>query len=140
MRRWCALRHSGEWRSQGTDCRRPKKRTLRRPTLQAREILRAKAALRMTAQGKRRNHRDILHSAQDDGEDPVTRGIYARGLMAAGVVGEGAAYKHGIQELAAGLNFGEGGIVLQGVGIHGGFAVELLARGEDAVGPICELR
>ena len=44
--------------------------------------------------------------------------------MAAGVVGEGAAYEHGIQELAAGLDFGEGGIVLQGVGIHGGFGIE----------------
>lgn len=60
-------------------------------------------------------------------------------LVAGGVIAEGASYYHGIQELAAGADFGQHGIVLQRVGINGGCAVEILALAEDGVPPTLQI-
>jgi hypothetical protein len=59
--------------------------------------------------------------------------------MATGVVGKGAADKHGIQKLAATPDFGQCRIVPQGVWIHGFCAIEDLARGEYFVRPTRQL-
>lgn len=56
-------------------------------------------------------------------------------LVATGVVGKSASDDHGIQELTAGTDFRKDLIVLQGVGIDGGGAIESFARGVHAIGP-----
>src|SRR5580658_894563 len=60
-------------------------------------------------------------------------------LVAGGVIAERAAYYHGIQELAAGADFGQHGVVLQRIGINGGCAVEILALAEDGVPPALQI-
>ena len=56
-------------------------------------------------------------------------------LVAAGVVVESATEDHGIQELAAFLNFRERWIVFQGIWIDGLLAIQLLTVSLHLVGP-----
>src|SRR5260370_12355742 len=55
--------------------------------------------------------------------------------MATGVVGKGAADEHSIQKLAATADFGQRGVVLQGIWIHSHGAIEPWGRREYTVRP-----